>query len=256
MSGRTVAGLFAACCAVAVATVRAEPRDIVMIGEAHNKEADVNKRPVLRRLFEGGGWGSFRLVLGLDNLTKADLAAAKVLIVGSGAKHYALDAHDRAAMKAIVEYARAGGGVIIPNGYGQMWAHAEFSYQLMKAFGGEVAMAGPVFPKGSGHKIGDYGPDVWAYTDRVFPPFDDGVKTVLVRSYYQFNCDHGVVPFYPNDDWKVALSAGRDVSAKPFPKMGLDFLDARLREKGFDGDTPIVGVREFGRGRVVWLGAG
>ena len=255
MNGRTVVGLFAVCCAAAVATVRAEPKDIVVIGEAYSGERDVNKRPVLKRLIEGGGWGSFKLVIGLDNLTKADLAAAKVLIVGSGAKHYALDAHDREALKAIVEYARAGGGVIIPNGYGQMWAHTEFCYQLMKAFGGEVAMAAPVFPKESQHRIGDYGPDMWAYTDRVFPPFDEGVKTVLVRSYYQFNCDHGVVPFYPNADWKVALTAGRDIAAKPFPKMGLDFLDARLREKGFDGDTPIVGYREFGKGRVVWFGA-
>ena len=119
MNRKTVVGFLAACCAVAVATVRAEPKDIVVIGTSYNREADVNKRPVLKKLIEGGGWRSFKLIIGLDNLTKADLAAAKVLIVGSGVKHYALDAHDREALKAIVEYARAGGGVIIPTTYGQ-----------------------------------------------------------------------------------------------------------------------------------------
>ena len=233
--------------------------DILIVGGVQNTAAESICTPLYGPLMKEPGWGKVRLVpnggySAISQLSRSDLDGARLVIVGPG-ERYALDAHDRDVMGLLVEYVRQGGGLVVLNTYGQMFAKTEFNYQLMQAFGGRVLLEKVCVPKERGRRIGEYYPDTFASTDRVFPPFSDGVTNVLFCSYYAFGCDHGVVPFLPTKDWKVALSAGLDVPSEPFPSVGLELVDSRRRAKGFDGDTPIVGVREFGRGRVVWFGS-
>ena len=228
--------------------------DVLIIGV--RTPADKICTPLYDPLMKEPGWGKVRCIEpeAVSDFSRKDLENVKLVVVGGGAR-YALDAHDKAMQKLLVEYVRQGGGLVIRNPFSQMFSRAEFNYQLMQAFGGRMLLEKVCVPKGRGCRIGEYYPDTFTSSNRVFPPFDDGVTNVLYCSYYAFNVDHGVVPFLPTKDWKVALSAGLDVPSEPFPEIGLDFFDSRRRAKGFVGDTPIVGVREFGNGRVVFFGS-
>ena len=229
--------------------------DILIVGGTWNTPAERICTPLYEPLMKEPGWGKVRILKGsISAVTPMDLENVRLVIVGGGT-HFALDAHDQAVRSLLVEYVRHGGGLVIVNNYGQMFARTEFNYQLMQAFGGRVLFEKVCVPKGRMYRIGEYFPDTFTYTDRVFPPFNYGVTNVLYCSCYTFNCDHGVVPFLPTEDWRVALSAGLDVPSEQVPEIGLEFFDSRRRKAGFDGDTPIVGVREFGKGRVVWFGS-
>ena len=237
---------------LAAASSAAAPRDILFAGVPKHADAKAFCRPLFETFTAEEGWGEVRAVT-FDELTAADLASARLVIVYGG-DTFALDGHERDILAALVGYAKAGGGLVIANDLGQMFAKLVFRNELMKALGGRILFEKVSFPASAHHRIGPFACDKWAYTDRVFPPFDDGVGRALVQSEYSFNVMHGVLPFLPTDEWKVALSAGRDVGSEPFGDCGVASFDSSRRARGFEGDTPLVGVREIGRGRAVWYG--
>ncbi|MBR2839653.1 MAG: hypothetical protein IKE55_12775 [Kiritimatiellae bacterium] len=209
--------------------------------------------PVFGRLLEREGWDRFRWVAGPDYVSREDILNAKLVVVNEG-RFYSLDRHDLEFMDAIVGYVRAGGGLVIVNNFSQMFSRMELPLRLMMRFGGRILLETVPFPSGRIRQVGEFSQDQWCYTDRVFPPFNKGVARVMVRATCSYGAEHGCTPFLPDANWKTALSAGRDVGSVPFPATGLGLLDERIRKKGFDGDAPIVGYREFGRGRVVYFG--
>lgn len=238
---------------VAALSAAAAPKEILYVGGEYDPPDEPVLKPFYDRLVGKGVCSRHRVVNGLDNLTAADLASARTVVVRRG-RNYELSRHDRAALDALVEYVRAGGGVVILGSFWQMFAHSEFGVQLMKAFGGTVLYEGVRTPTERCVRIGEWQPDVWAVTTRVAPLFGEGVKRVLYRTPYRQNWEHGVVPFLPTKEWKVALASEDGVISEPFKPMGLEMLDGRVRAKGFDRCVPIVGYRTFGQGRVVWFG--
>ena len=240
-----VAGLGCACLAGG--------NEILYVGGAFDRADAPFLKPFYDRLIADGVCSRHRVVKGLDALTAQDLAGARTVIV-RGTLSYGMSEHDRAAFDALVEYVRQGGGLVLENNFQQMFAHAEFGVQLMKAFGGTVLYEGVVTPKEKCVQIGEWNPDTWAVTTKVDPLFAKGVRRVLYRTPFRQYWEQAVIPFLPTADWKVALATEACAHSEPFKPMGLAMLDARLRPHGFDREVPIVGYREFGRGRVVWFG--
>ena len=191
----------------------------------------------------------------MDKLTTADLVSAKLVVyMNGGAGNYALAPWEKSVKSALVEYVRAGGGLVIVPLLGQMMPHAAFSVQLIEDFGGEVLMATPVYPKDRVLTLGDRKIN-YAYTDRVFPPFNDGVESVMFHADNNLGTLLGIWGCKPSKDWKVVLTAGTDVGVKRFKELGAPFYDSRAEKVAeASGDYPIVAVREFGKGRVCWFG--
>ena len=230
-------------------------KDILYIADdwRGNREKSCHCEPVFGRLLKLDGWDRFRWMAGPDYVSRDDILNAKLVFVNEG-RCYSLDRHDIEFMDAIVEYVRAGGGLVIVNNFSQKFSRMELPQRLMIRFGGKILLETVSFPEDRVRQVGEFQQDQWCYTDRVFAPFNKGVERVMVRATLNYGNEHGCTPFLPGADWKTALSAGKDVGSVPFPPTGLGLLDGRIRKKGFDGDTPIVGYREFGRGRVVYFG--
>ena len=244
-----VCGVLALC--VAGIGFAAPARDILYIADdwRGNREKSCHCEPVFGRLLKLDGWDRFRWMAGPDYVSRDDILNAKLVFVNEG-RCYSLDRHDIEFMDAIVEYVRAGGGLVIVNNFSQKFSRMELPQRLMMRFGGKILLETVSFPEDRVRQVGEFQQDQWCYTDRVFAPFNKGVERVMVRATLNYGNEHGCTPFLPGADWKTALSAGKDVGSVPFPPTGLGLLDGRIRKKGFDGDTPIVGYREFGRGRV------
>lgn len=191
----------------------------------------------------------------MDKLTTADLASAKLVVyVSGGSGSYALAPWEKSVKSALVEYVSAGGGLVIVSSLEQMMPYEAFRVQLMEAFEGEVLMATPAYPEGRVLALGDR-KIKYAYTDRVFPPFNDGVESVMFHADNNLGTLLGIWGCKPSKDWKVALTAGADVGAKRFKELGAPFYDDRAEKvEEMPGDYPIVAVREFGKGRVCWFG--
>ena len=189
-----------------------------------------------------------------EDLTSADLASAKLVVFCGGGQNYALTQWEKELKKSIVEYVRAGGGLVIVNGLGQMLSPQAFKVLLMEDFGGDVLMAAPVYPDGRQIPLGDRKVK-YAYTDRVTAPFDDGVANVIYHADNNLGTMSGIWGCKGSDDWRVVLTAGSDVGAKRFRELGAPFYDDRAEKvEEMSGDYPIVAVREFGKGRVCWFG--
>ena len=228
----------------------AEPDTLLVVGGGDVKNYN---RFIFDNLAENG-FAKQRTV-SMDSLTATDLATAKLVIymrsVGGG---YALVPREETVKTALVEYVRAGGGLVIVSLLGQMMSASAFSVQLMEGFGGEVLMATPVYPKGRVLALGDRKIN-YAYTDRVFPPFNEGVENVMFYADNHLGVMLGIWGCKPSKDWKVVLTAGADVGAKRFREIGAPFYDSRAEKVDeMSGDYPIVAVREFGKGRVCWFG--
>ena len=246
-------GVLALC--VAEIVFVAPARDILYIADnwRGDREKSCHCEPVFGRLLKLDGWDRFRWMAGPDYVSRDDILNAKLVFVNEG-RCYSLDRHDIEFMDTIVEYVRAGGGLVIVNNFSQKFSRMELPQRLMMRFGGKILLETVPFPEDRVRQVGEFQQDQWCYTDRVFAPFNKGAERVMVRATLSYGNEHGCTPFLPGADWKTALSAGKDVGSVPFPPTGLGLLDGRIREKGFDGDTPIVGYREFGRGRVVYFG--
>ena len=236
----------AAICSVAAAV----PDTLLVIGGGN---VGTMNRMVFDNLAENGF--AKQKTVAMDKLTTADLATAKLVIyINGGSGSYALAAWEKSVKSALVEYVRAGGGLVIVSSLEQMMPHEAFRVQLMEAFGGEVLMATPVYPEGRVLALGDR-KIKYAYTDRVFPPFNDGVERVMFHADNNLGVILGIWGCKPSTDWKVALTAGADVGMKRFQELGAPFYDSRAEKvEESDGDYPVVAVREFGGGRVCWFG--
>ena len=241
--------LFWAVAALSLAAVAA-PDTLLVIGRGDVKNYN---RFIFDNLAENG-FAKQRSV-SMDALTTADLASAKLVVyMNGGAGNYALAPWEKSVKSALVEYVRAGGGLVVVSSLEQMLPPAAFRVLLMEDFGGEVLMATPVYPKDRVLALGDR-KIKYAYTDRVFPPFNEGVESVMFHADNNLGTLLGIWGCKPSKDWKVALTAGADVGAKRFKELGAPFYDDRAEKvEEMPGDYPIVAVREFGKGRVCWFG--
>ena len=241
--------LFWAVAALNLAAVAA-PDTLLVIGRGDVKNYN---RFIFDNLAENG-FAKQRSV-SMDALTTADLVSAKLVVyLKGGSGNYALAPWEKSVKSALIEYVRAGGGLVIVSALEQVMPHEAFRVQLMEDFGGEVLMATPVYPKDRVLALGDR-KIKYAYTDHVFQPFNEGVENVVFHADNHLGIMLGIWGCRPSKDWKEALAAGADVGAKRFRELGAPFYDSRAEKvEEMSGDYTIVAVREFGRGRVCWFG--
>lgn len=187
-------------------------------------------------------------------LSRKDLQSAKLVIFANGERRFAQDERDREAVKALVEYVRLGGGLVITSWYDQILSFEAIKQVLLEQFGSALLMEKARIPDGRRHRVGSYDFDWYTYTDRVFPPFNAGVTNVLFHSVFLDGIMYGVTGCKLTNGWRCALSAGADVGGEPIAETGVTFFDRLLPKAGTKGDLPIVAVCEFGKGRVVWFG--
>ena len=95
--------------------------------------------------------------------------------------------------------------------------------------------------------------DRFTFTDRVFEPVNAGVRGVCYQSAFIWGATYGELPFVPNSPWRVVLSAGPKSRSVVNP-IGLDAFDKEMRPAGYESDVPLAGVRDFGKGRVAYVG--
>lgn len=239
----------------------ASPEGITFIGfrrtwgnaGSRGAEAFVDPLPApMREALEGAGLGPIRGVEWSD-LTAEDLSDTRVAVVMIWPHRMTLAPHDKAVVQLLKDYAEAGGGVLFSADRQQQLKDHFIPMALAEAFGTELLIEELHINPKMKWKIGDWDPDTFTYTDRVFPPINEGVDGVL----YQAVTDHAyrsVVPFVAKVPWKVVLDSGNNAWTEPVKPLGLEAIDRFRRDEGFESNIPLVGIRDFGKGRVAYFG--
>ena len=227
----------------------AAPDTMLIVSDLPSRKLETMNRMLLDGLAEEG-FGRQRCVT-QDDLTRDDLAAARlVLFIGNG-RSYSLAGHDKEVFDALVAYVENGGGLVVFNRMGQRFSCIGLSEHLLEAFGGGIAMESPVVPPEKYFQIGSRGKKM-IYTDRIFSK--SRAKNVILHADYSFNTLHSIQACKLGNGWRCVLSAGEDVAGEPFPETGIAFLDSRRSKMPFSSDYPVVAVKKAGRGRVCWWG--
>lgn len=233
----------------------AAAEDILIVGSLFSNDP---KRcsPLLFDGYRQAGWkGNVRLV-DYQKLTRDDLLSAKLVIVDACGRNLSLDPHQRQLLTALVEYVRAGGGLVIHQNAGQMFNYMVFRWELFKALGGQSLLESAQVPRERWTQLDKTTDELsFTVTDRAMGPFAKGVSRVAFQPKSTFGNFNGNLAFLPTDEWKVALTAGKDIPGFVCQELGYPPFNAMRREKSFAGDVPLVGYRQFGRGRAVWFGA-
>ena len=188
-----------------------------------------------------------------DNLTPELLKQCRVVfLTGFPTRSDVLDA-DAAIADMLVDYVNQGGGLLLTQSSGQVITAMTLHYYLAERFGTRILFEKTISdPKAAKH-FGNWGSDYFTYTDRVSAPLNDGVTGLPYQSSVSMESLAGVLPFLPNADWQVVLSAGPGTSSQP-TLLGLDEVDKGSRPEGFAADVPLAGVRQMGKGRVAYFG--
>lgn len=244
----SLVAIFLLQCAICCAGGKGEL--LVVHASPHKQRANMNT--LLFDALAGCGLSDQSFVL-RDNLTDRDLARAKAVLLLCGGTRYALTPHEQELKTALVEYVRAGGGLVLVSGLEQMWSDNVLTEELLNAFGSGMLMESPKIPRNLKIKLGERGVE-HSYTDRVFAPCNEGVSQILFHSEDCVGVLQGVVGYKATDSWRTVLSAGKDIGGEPFPERGVPYYDERRSARPVEGDFPIVGIRDFGRGRVAWCG--
>ena len=237
----------------AAQTILAAPDTILFVGSGmHSWTPETVNREIFDDLAEHG-FPKLRIVP-YSKLSRADLLSAKIVVFANGERRFMQDERDREAIKALVEYVRLGGGLVITSWHDQILSFEAIKQVLLEQFGSGLLMEKALVPESRCHRVGSYDFDLYAYTDRVFPPFDEGVTNVVFSAFFRECTMFGISGCRLAEGWRCALSAGADVGGAPIAETGVTFFDRLLPKTGTKGDLPIVAVREFGKGRVVWFG--
>jgi hypothetical protein len=189
-----------------------------------------------------------------DNLTPALLKQCRVVVmVGLPIRPEVTDA-DQATIKLLDDYVKAGGGLLLNEQVGQIITSMTLSWALARNFGTDLLFEKTISDPQLTKTVGAWGgSDTYTYTDQVSGPVAEGVKGVLYQSYVDLQVYGGNLPFLPTPPWQVVLSAGPGSKSETF-ELGLEEVDKHARPAGFASNVPLGGIREYGQGRVGYLG--
>ena len=148
-----------------------------------------------------------------------------------------------------------GGGLLLTQSATQMpTAELTLLNLLAHHFGTRIPLEKIQSDPARTKSIGPWGGcDRYTFTNRVSEPVSEGVRGVCYQSAVDWLALYGVLPFVPDSPWRVVLSAGPNSSSIVKP-VGLEAFDREGRNAGFQSDVPLAGVRDFGKGRVAYVG--
>ncbi len=188
-----------------------------------------------------------------ENLNPTLLKQCKAVVLANLPLRADLTAQDRAIADLLVEYVKAGGGLLLTQNMDQIVNCMTLQFDLAERFGMRILYEKVISDKEQTQTIGSWGADTFTYTDQVMGPLREGVKGLPYQSYVDMASLCGVLPFLPGEGWQVALTAGPKSRSEIY-LCGLDEIDRKARAEGFASEAPLAGVREFGQGRVAYIG--
>jgi hypothetical protein len=208
--------------------------------------------PLWPGALKNAGWNDLAFT-SWDDLTAEKLQRARCVVLGHSPLRGAMTDKDRAIADLLVSYVEQGGGLLLTHYKDQMYAILDIPMYLAEKFGTQLLIESVHGDPARSWQIGVWWADRYSWTDAVAPLVSNRVGGVLFQSTTDMNTQPGVMPFLPRPPWQVTLDAGPNSHSEPWP-VGLEQYDQRAREKGFEKNVPIAGVRKFGRGRVGYIG--
>lgn len=188
-----------------------------------------------------------------DNLNPALLKQCRTVALLNLPLRPDLAEADAAICDMLVDYVKAGGGLLLTQNMDQIVTGMTLQFALAERFGTRILYEKVISDKARTQQVGAWWADSYTYTDKVFAPLNEGVAGLPYQSYMDMSSLCGVLPFLPAAAWQVVLTAGPQSSSEVY-LCGLEEIDRNARPEGFRGDVPLAGVREFGRGRVGYIG--
>lgn len=234
--------------------VKVKPDRLVIIGgeAAWSIKPNMKLAPLWESALTNAGWAGYEVV-DWDTLTAAQLRRARVVVVAQPPRRSVVSAWDEAVLDLLTDYVKAGGGLMLSQTTSQMTVlESVLTDALARRFGTRLLIEDFAFDPGVLKTVGEWGERV-AYTEQVTGPVAEGVKGLYYPATFVFLVMHSMLTFLPEAPWQVVLKAGPGVRTIP-RRLGLDDFDRDVRPAGFDRDVPLAGVREFGQGRVAYMG--
>jgi hypothetical protein len=188
-----------------------------------------------------------------ENLNPMLLKQCKTVVLANLPLRADLTAQDRALADLLVEYVKAGGGLLLTQNMDQIVTGMTLQFYLAERFGTRILYEKVISDKEQTQTVGAWWADTFTYTDQVMPPLSEGVKGFPYQSFVDMSSLCGVLPFLPAEGWQVTLTAGPKSRSEIY-LCGLDEVDRKARAEGFKSEVPLAGVREFGQGRVAYIG--
>lgn len=94
----------------------------------------------------------------------------------------------------------------------------------------------------------------FTWTDRISPPVNDGVEGVLILmarpGWFP------PMPFLYGEEWRIVVRTAPSVKSYPAKEVKDPLLIPFIPEEAREGELPILGIREVGKGRMALLGMG
>lgn len=188
-----------------------------------------------------------------ENLNPALLKQCRTVVLTALPLRADLTEKDIALCDLLVDYVKAGGGLLLTQNMDQLVTGMTLNFYLAERFGTRILYEDVISDKEQTRQIGPWWADGYTYTDQVAPPLQEGVKGVVYQSFMSMGSLCGVLPFAPDEGWQVTLTAGPKSRSEIY-LCGLEEVDKNARPEGFTSDVPLAGVREFGAGRVGYIG--
>jgi hypothetical protein len=229
------------------------PYRFLFVGIDHNQMSSSSSMPSLWvDALKKKGWENVSSV-SWDDLTPKLLKQSRMVAFVGYPSRCELTPKDEAIAELVKEYVEAGGGVMLAQNSDQILDRMTLPFYMAEKLGLNLLYERIISDPAKTVKAGSWEPDVYTYTSGVFGPVAANVGGVLYQSRVDMYTYAGVLPFLPESPWQVVLHAGPNSKSEPY-LSGLDDLDKKSRKQGFNGNVPLAGVRELGRGRVAYVG--
>lgn len=243
--------------ALEIAEAANRPTGITIIGfrQTWGNQAKANDDPMpapLRDALERAGLGPITGVE-WEEVTPTILQQSRVVIVLIWPHRLTLTKRDKAVVKLIHDYAAAGGGVLFAADRQQQYKDHIIPMAIADAFGTAFLVEQVHAKPEVTWRIGEWASDTFTFTDRIFPPLDEGVRGIFFQTESTW-AYRGVVPFDARQPWKVVVDTGKNAWTTPLDPPGLELLERNYRDHGFDQNVPLLGIREIGKGRAACSG--
>jgi hypothetical protein len=208
---------------------------------------------LLKRGLDAAGWMK-RSFVAWQDLSPVHLRQARSIVIVALPRRPEATDKDIALADMLADYVKQGGGLLLAQAVTQMPANELTLFNLLACrFGTRILLEEIKSDAARTKAVGAWGADRYTFTDRVFAPVNEGVRGVCYQSTVDSLSLYGVLPFVPDAPWRVVLSAGPNSRSMVKP-LGLDVVDKEMRSGGFQSDVPLAGVRDFGKGRVAYVG--
>ena len=188
-----------------------------------------------------------------DNLNPDLLRKCRVVAIIGVPTRSEISDQDEAICDLLVDYVKAGGGVLLTQNSQQCVTAMTLYFHLAERFGTRILFEQTTSDPALKKQIGPWGADAFTFTDKVSGPVAEGLRGLMYQSHVDMGSYAGVLPFLPNPPWQVVLSAGPNSKSEPY-LLGLEEIDKLARPQGFASDVPLAGVRELDRGRAAYVG--